>query len=248
MDQPRQSARSHERSRKTFVLVHGAWHGGWCWRRVADRLTAQGQKVFTPTMTGVGERVHLSSRSVNLETQIMDIVNVIKWENLDEIVLIGHSYGGCVITGVAEQMAPTISSIVYLDAFMPENGQSLADTLPPSMADTANAYRKQAEDGVPTPPIPAAAFNVNPKNRVWVDGKCTPHPASCFVQKLTLTGARDRIAKKTFILATGWDSPFKFLHDKFKANPAWQTYEVACGHDVMVDKPERLTEILLKVA
>src|SRR5712692_8620166 len=111
---------------KTFVLVHGASQGGWCWRRVSDRLERRGHKVFTPTLTGLGERSHLMSRDVDLDMHITDVVNVIKWESLENIgsiVLVGHSYGGWVVSGVAEQMLPAISSIVFLDAFMPENGQ-----------------------------------------------------------------------------------------------------------------------------
>ncbi|HET9246308.1 MAG TPA: alpha/beta fold hydrolase, partial [Xanthobacteraceae bacterium] len=111
---------------KTFVLVHGAWHGGWCWRRVADRLQKGGHKVFTPTMTGLGERSHLLDGKVNLATHVRDIANVIKWESLNDIVLVGHSYGGLIISGVAEEMREAIGSIVFLDAFVPENGDSLA--------------------------------------------------------------------------------------------------------------------------
>src|SRR5947208_15854823 len=109
---------------KTFVLVHGAWHGGWCWRRVSDLLEKKGHKVFTPTMTGLGERCHLIDPKVNLATHITDIVNVIKWEGLKDIVLVGHSYGGAIISGVAEQAGDAIGSIVFLDAFVPENGHS----------------------------------------------------------------------------------------------------------------------------
>jgi len=105
-------------SSKTFVLVHGAWHGGWCWRRVSDLLEKKGHKVFTPTMTGLGERCHLIDPKVNLATHITDIVNVIKWEGLKDIVLVGHSYGGSIISGVAEQASDTIGSIVFLDAFV----------------------------------------------------------------------------------------------------------------------------------
>jgi pimeloyl-ACP methyl ester carboxylesterase len=112
---------------KTFVLVHGASQGGWCWRRVSDRLERRGHKVFTPTLTGLGERSHLMSRSVDLDMHITDVVNVIRWESLEGIVLVGHSYGGWVISGVAEQALSAISSIVFLDAFMPENGQKGLD-------------------------------------------------------------------------------------------------------------------------
>src|SRR5215468_3419613 len=106
----------------TFLLVHGAWHGGWCWRRVSDLLEQQGHKVFAPTMTGLGERSHLLDARINLATHIADIVNVIKWEKLEDIVLVGHSYGGVIISGVAEQMRQSIGSIVFLDAFVPASG------------------------------------------------------------------------------------------------------------------------------
>ena len=119
-------ARAQTAARKTFVLVHGAWHGGWCWRRVADVLQQRGHNVFTPTMTGLGERSHLIDGKINLTTHVTDIVNVIKWESLNDIVLVGHSYGGIIISGVAEAMRDTIGSIVFLDAFVPESGDSVA--------------------------------------------------------------------------------------------------------------------------
>ncbi len=114
----------------TFVLVHGAWHGAWCWKRVRSALEKQGHQVFTPTLTGVADRSHLSSPEVNLESHIADVVNVIRWEELSNVVLCGHSYGGAVISGVADRIADRIGALVYLDAFVPENGQSLHDTLP----------------------------------------------------------------------------------------------------------------------
>ena len=156
---------------KTFVLVHGAWHGGWCWRRVSDQLEKPGHKVFAPTMTGLGERSHLLDPKVNLATHVTDIVNVIKWESLSNIVLVGHSYGGVIISGVAEQVPEAIGSIVYLDAFVPENGEALV---------TLTTRRQAIEDLVQKgetsmKPVPTAVFQVNEKDRAWVDGKCTPH-------------------------------------------------------------------------
>src|SRR4051812_4933591 len=118
-------------SRKTFVLVHGAWHGGWCWRRVGDRLRALGHDVRTPTLTGVGERAHLLSPAVTLRTHVDDVVNVIKWDELTDVVLVGHSYGGFIVSEVVERVPHAIASIVYLDAFVPENGKSLQDYAPP---------------------------------------------------------------------------------------------------------------------
>ena len=109
-----------------FVLVHGAWHGGWCWVRVAERLRRDGHFVVTPTLTGLGERAHLLNRDINLDTHITDIVAVLEAEELQDVVLCGHSYGGCVITGVADRVAERLRAVVYLDAFIPEDGQSLS--------------------------------------------------------------------------------------------------------------------------
>jgi pimeloyl-ACP methyl ester carboxylesterase len=114
-------------ARKTFVLVHGAWHGGWCWRRVSDLLEARGHKVFAPTMTGLGERSHLMSKDVVLDTHIADIVNVIEWEDLTGICLVAHSYGGWPVSGAVEKVLDRVTSVVFLDAFVPEDGQRSLD-------------------------------------------------------------------------------------------------------------------------
>src|SRR3984893_10504012 len=211
---------------RTFVLVHGAWHGGWCWRRVADLLAKRGHKVFAPTLTGLGERSHLISGSVNLDTHITDVVNVIKWENLTDICLVAHSYGGWPVSGAIEQVPDRIASVVYLDAFMPEDGQG------------GLAVASKAE-----------TFSVNDKDRAWVDSKLTAQPVGVALQPIKLTGAREKIAKKTYIRSPSYPQPAfdKALAAK-KIDPSWRTYEVPSGHDVMVDMPERLVEILLEVA
>jgi pimeloyl-ACP methyl ester carboxylesterase len=241
-----QSSRSSSTPR-TFVLVHGASQGGWCWRRVSDRLERRGHKVFTPTLTGMGERSHLMSASVNLDMHITDVVNVIQWESLDDIVLVGHSYGGWVVSGVAEQALPAIASIVFLDAFMPENGQRGLDlNSPRSKAEIAEAL-KNGEVSRPAPP--ASTWNVNERDRAWVDAKQTAQPIGVSLQPIRLTGARERVAKKIYIRATGYPNPnFDRFYAKTKADPSWRTYEVPCGHDVMVDLPERLTQILEEAA
>jgi pimeloyl-ACP methyl ester carboxylesterase len=117
----------------TYVLVHGAWRGSWIWKRVRCKLQVHGHEVFTPTLTGVGERSHSLAPQVNLETHIADVINLIRWEELSDVILCGHSYGGCVVTCVADRIPEKISALVYLDAFVPENGQSLHDTLPPEV-------------------------------------------------------------------------------------------------------------------
>ena len=232
---------------KTFVLVHGAWHGGWCWRRVSDLLQRQGHKVFTPTLTGLGERSHLMSKEIRLATHVTDVVNHIKWEGLEGVVLCGHSYGGMVVSGVAEQTADKISSIVFLDAFVPDNGEALSDLTGAATLDLLRAAQAKGDIGIPA--RTAASFNVNENDRAWVDAMCVPQPIATFLDKMTLTGARESIAKKSYIRALNNANPgFDKAMARAKADPSWRTYEVPCGHDVMVDMPERLAEILVEVA
>ena len=237
-----------EATKHTFVLVHGAWHGGWCWRRVSDLLTARGHEVFAPTLTGVGERAHLLSPAIGLDTHIADIVNVFEFEGIRDAMLVGHSYGGMVVTGVAERLPGRIKSIVYLDAFVPADNQSMLDIV-------SEEGRKQLGEtaaksgGLSVPPIPAAVFNVNTADQAWVDSKCTVHPFKTMTDKVRTTGARERIAKKVYVRAAGYSSPyFSMIYDKLNADPAWRAHSLPCGHDVMVDMPERLTEILEEVA
>jgi pimeloyl-ACP methyl ester carboxylesterase len=209
---------------KTFVLVHGAWHGGWCWCRVADLLVKAGHRVFAPTLTGLGERSHLLRADINLSTHIADIVNVLKWEQLSDVVLCGHSYGGFVVSGVAEKMSGAITSIVFVDAFVPEN-----------------------DDTVMKSASPATREHINEEDRAWVDALCTPHPMATFFEKIVLTGARERIAKKLYVRACGYESlSFDAALEKVRGRPTWRAFEMACGHDIMIDMPQGLANILLE--
>jgi pimeloyl-ACP methyl ester carboxylesterase len=162
-------------------------------------------------------------------------------------VLVGHSYGGCVVSGVAESVPDAIRSIVFLDAFIPDNGDSALDLVQPAVQEIIRAALARGDTTVPV--RDAAAFRVNEKDRAWVDALATPQPIGTMTEKLTLTGARERIAKKTYIRAAGYPNvSFDKAYARVKADPTWRTYEVPCGHDVMVDDPDRLTEILLEVA
>ncbi|HUZ73978.1 MAG TPA: alpha/beta hydrolase [Stellaceae bacterium] len=221
-------------SQTDFVLVHGAWHGGWCWRRVADRLTARNHRVFTPTLTGLGERSHLLSADVNLSTHVTDIVNVLRWEELSNVVLCGHSYGGMVVTGVADRAPERIATLVYLDAFVPESGQSMQDLRP-----------RELPSGIVMPPIKAETFRVNMRDRAWVDRQCTPHPIACITEKLALTGAYRGVQRRVYIRAAEYPSPaFDACYERTKADPGWSVHTLPCGHDVMVDMPDALAELL----
>ena len=142
---------------RTFVLVHGSWHGGWCWRRVSDRLEKLGHKVFAPTLTGLGERSHLLDEKVNLTTHITDVVNVIKWERLTNVVLCGHSYAGYPVSGALEQIGSAVSSIVYLDSFLPDNGDSILEKGNPRVAEAIRAAVEKKQ--LSLPPLPASFFD-----------------------------------------------------------------------------------------
>ena len=227
----------------TFVLVHGAWHGGWCWERVADRLKARGHRVFAPTMTGLAERASEMSRSIDLDTHVADIVGLIERENLRDVVLVGHSYGGWVISGVAEKVGPRLASLVYLDAFVPEDGQRGMDLTPPELQ--AQIKQCVADGLVSRPPPSAEWFGVNEADRAWVDSMTTPQPLAIALQPIRLTGARERVAKKSYVRASGMANPgFDRFMAEAQKKPGWRSYDVPCGHDVMVDMPDRLVEIL----
>jgi pimeloyl-ACP methyl ester carboxylesterase len=232
----------------TFVLVHGAWHGSWCWKRVRKALQAAGHEVFTPSLTGVGERSHLLSPHVNLETHINDVVNLLQWEELSDVVLCGHSYGGCVISGAADRVPDRIRARVYLDAFVLEDGECLHDTLPAAQRDLQLKLAREHGDGWKVPPIPADVFNVNASDRDWMNRQCTMQPLATFQQPITLTGAADAASPATFIFASDWHgSPVSGSRDRARAR-GWTMLSMPCGHDVMLDRPEELTSALLAVA
>lgn len=227
----------------TYVLVHGAWHGSWCWKRVRRALQLQGHDVFTPTLTGVGERAHLLAPTVNLDTHINDVVNLIRLEDLNDVVLCGHSYGGCVIRGVADRIGDRISRLVYLDAFVLENGESLHAALPPEQANLQIEAAQKDGEGWKVAPIPAAAFGVNAADLAWVDRQCTMQSIATFQQPLVLQ--TEPSIPSLHVLATGWShSPFPLFHERAKTK-GWQTLSIDCGHDVMLDRPEELVRILL---
>jgi pimeloyl-ACP methyl ester carboxylesterase len=221
----------------TFVLVHGAWAGGVVWRQLAPRLRKAGHEVYVPTLTGIGERKHLLNREVNLDTHIQDVIGIIDHEDLSDIVLVGHSYGGMVISGVADRVPEKVASLVYLDAFVPENGQAMRDIVTRPLGDAKRI-----------PPIPAAVFKVNAADAAYVDAKCTPHPAGTMSEKLMLTGAYRTIPKHSFIWASDYAGASTRFYEQYGKDPAWTVHAVACGHDVMLDKPEELAALLEKVA
>jgi pimeloyl-ACP methyl ester carboxylesterase len=244
------------RSPLTFVLVHGAWHGGWCYRDCANALRAAGHTVFTPTLTGLGERSHLNSESLTLETHIRDVCGCIDAEELSNVVLCGHSYGGMVITGVADRMSSRIRTLVYLDAFIPEHEQSLNRCLelalsPENSKVFVEGFRGSAIKGNSglVAAMPAEALKVNADKRAWVDRRCGPQALATFETPILLTGGGAAIKERVYILADGWDpSPFRFYAAKVTGSPDWRVTKMSCGHDIMVDRPLELARELMALA
>jgi pimeloyl-ACP methyl ester carboxylesterase len=181
--------RVQEETMANFVLVHGAWIGGWCWRPNAQALRKAGHEVFTPTLTGLGERSHLMNPGINLDTHIADIVNVIKHEELSDVVLVGHSYGGMVVTGVADALADKIRSLVYLDAFVPESGQALVDLAPPEP-------KPQPASDYALAPLPAAVFGAKPEVAAFVDARTSPHPPPASLNRSSSPAASNAAREK----------------------------------------------------
>jgi pimeloyl-ACP methyl ester carboxylesterase len=229
----------------TFVLVHGAWVGGLLWRPIAQALRRAGHEVYTPTLTGLGERKHLLAREVNLGTHIQDVLGLIEYEDLSAIVLVGHSYGGMVVTGVADAVPDTIASLVYLDAFVPSNGQSLFDLRPMGPAPTA-----VAGTGWLTAPLPIEAFGQpSPQVREFAERKTGPQPTACFTQPLTLTGGIERIKRKTYIYCNDpQPTTFTPFFESLRNKPDWTVRTLPCTHIAQLDMPGELTALLLEAA
>ena len=244
-------AEAQER-RRTFVLVHGAWHGGWCWRRVADILQAQGHKVFTPTLSGLADRSHLSETclQISLDTHIDDIVNVFRWENITDAVLCGHSYAGMIIPGIIQRLVnqtDAVRSAVFLDAFFPGDGQSLFDLANLPIREMISNVERQGIKAVP--PVPAKALRVNEHDQAWVNTLCTPQPIATFKDAARLTESLRQVPKKTYIRAIGYPSAsFDDSRARLSKDPAWRVLDISCGHDAMIDMPERLSEMLVEAA
>ena len=231
----------------TFVLVHGAWHGGWCWLRVARLLRDAAHEVYTPTLTGLGERAHLARPEIDLETHVHDVVGVIEAEELRNVILVGHSYAGLVITGVAARAANRVTHLVYLDAFVPETGKSLFDYAGPR----AEVMRESATthgEGWRVPPFPPERFGVtSQRDREWLQRRLVPQPLKTFEQPLTAAGG-DRL-KRTYVYCS---SPAMGAFDQFaerlREDRKWQCHELKTGHDAMLTAPGDVAKLLLALA
>jgi pimeloyl-ACP methyl ester carboxylesterase len=236
----------------TYVLVHGGGHGGWCYQRVARLLAAEGHAVYTPTLTGLGERAHLLSDAVDLGMHIDDIVAVLDYEDLRDVVLVGHSYGGMVITGVADRVPERIGDLVYLDAATPKNGESLVDVAGPMM----NAARTfgRVENGIELVLFPDADLNslsyygiTDPDDAAWVNARLTPHPWACFEEPLQLENEAALWAiPQSHIVCTS-TIPTRDRELIARARAAGRLWEIDTGHDLMLTEPRAVADALLQI-
>jgi pimeloyl-ACP methyl ester carboxylesterase len=221
------------------VLVHGAWHGGWCWQAVAERLRAAGLRSYAPSLTGLADRRHLLGARPDLDTHIDDIVNLIEWERLEHPVLCGHSYGGMVITGVAERIGKRLGGIVYLDAFLPAAATSCADL----------ARSGPFPDETVPPPDPAY-LGLSGELAEYAVRWMTPHPTATLRQVLTVTGAVQDVAEKLYVIA---GRPHRMAalseaYERCRSDAAWRVAEIVGGHELMLEFPDAVASLLIAMA
>jgi pimeloyl-ACP methyl ester carboxylesterase len=215
----------------TYLLVPGACHGGWCFDELAGSLRGLGHRVLATTLTGLSERAHLAGSTVNLETHLRDVLALLEVERLERVVLVGHSYGGMVISGVADRVPERVAGLVYLDAFVPADGDScwrLTD-------DTQRAWYAAVDPtGYGVPPLP------------FFDPRATAHPLASLLQPIRLTGAVDRVRDRTYVYATRWDggSPFEPTYRRLRDDPGWRVHALDARHNLMRDAPGPLLEIV----
>jgi pimeloyl-ACP methyl ester carboxylesterase len=242
----------------TYVLVGGGWLGGWCWQRVARRLRDEGHDAYPATLTGLGERVHLASPKVDLETHITDVVNLMEFEDLHDVVLLGHSYGGLVVTGAADRVPERISELVYLDTAPLPDGASLIEKFPPELRErTEDRVRESGEGWMLRVPPPeeladmASLEGVDEEHLGLLYSRATPQPFGTYTQPLRLTNpAREELPKLGILCSFSLDQVRQMIASENSlfgemAGPNWRLAELRTGHYPMFSRPDDLAELLL---
>lgn len=235
---------------KTYLLVHGAWHGGWVWRPVAERLRWADQRVFTPTLTGCGERSHLIHPENNLDLHIRDVLSVIEHEELDDVILCGHSYAGMVITGVAEHLETRLRALVYVDAYVPKDGDCVLDLRPAEDNRRLHAAVARMDEDWRMPARSAEEFGVRRQaDREWVNRHLTDMAIGCFEQPLQLKGIVAKTVRRVYVRAGDFpNETFDAYYARASESRDWSARMIAeAGHDIMVDQPGPLAELLLAI-
>jgi len=234
----------------SYVLVHGAYHGGWCWRRVTDRLHAAGHAVHVLTHTGSGERAHLLRPGLDIGVYVQDLLGLVEAEELSDVILVGHSFGGMTLTGVAERNPAPFRRLVYLDALVPRSGENpLRDRMPPEVY---AARRKQARDvgGVPCfmPPRPGYFGVTDPADAAWVQRRLTPLAVSLLECSVELSHPIGNGLPVTYVRCTAPSMDLMDVSEHRARELGWPVIPLATGHDAMVSDPQGVTDILLSLA
>lgn len=238
------------RSRPPLVLVHGAWHGAWCWRRVLPLLQDAGFPTYTVTLTGLGDRAHLLSPAVGIETLVTDVASLIETEELTDVVLVGHSFGGVPITGVADRIPWRLRHLVYLDAVVIADGQCAFDQVPPDVVAARREAALASSGGLSLPVPPAEAFGVfELDDAAWLARRLTPHPLRTYEDRLHLAHPFGAGLPKTYITCTDPIYPaLQRSRDRVADDPSWLRRNIATGHDAMVTAPAALATMLMEIA
>jgi pimeloyl-ACP methyl ester carboxylesterase len=232
----------------TYVLVHGAWHGGWCWKSVAQILRAHGHQVYAPTLSGLGERAHLISDAIDLGVFIQDVVNVLEYEDLSDVILVGHSFGGLPLIGTADRVPKRIRQLVFLDAVVLDHGETAFSRLPPGVAAARISQAMETSNGLTIPVPPASAFGVTePAQVALLERYCTPHPLRTFDSPMILNGPIGGDIPKAYIQCVDpVYVPLQTSRDFVRPRKGWAWDEIATGHDAMLSAPDALAAMLLK--
>ena len=234
----------------TYVLVHGAWAGGWCWGRVAPALRSAGHDIRTPTLTGQGDRAHQLSPEVGVDTHVQDVVATLHYEDLTDVVLVGHSYAGSVISAVAEEAGDRIARLVYVDGFVPSDGTSTFDCFPPEFREHFRGLAEERGDGwrIPGDEGTLDIWQVtDPAHRAWVGPRLTAFPLRAFEQPLKLPTDAAASLPRTYVACT--EGPARAVFDPFAArarDEGWEHHDLATGHACWVTAPDELARILLR--
>lgn len=234
-------------AKPTFVLVHGSWHGGWCWSRVVPLLRQAGADVLTPTLTGQGERAHLLTPAVGLDTHIDDVVATLRFNEIENAILVGHSYGGMVIRGVQDRAAERVGMLIYLDAHVPGHGDSMCSLAGADVTARLGARVESEGDGWILPPSPASVFGTEDQHdQDWIDRLCTPMAWKAYTERLKLNHPERGAARNAYLRCTAHKRTyFDSAADRHRGRADWTVRDLDAAHNVMITHPQLLANILL---
>jgi pimeloyl-ACP methyl ester carboxylesterase len=254
----RSEAQAQDAKRATYVLVHPAWHGGWCWKKVAPLLRARGHDVWTPTLTGLGERSHLARPEVGLNVHVEDVASVLEFEDLTGVILVGHSSTGMVITGIADRMPERLAHLVYLDAFVPENGQALLDLMPAPLVPQVKARVQEEGQGWLLPRLFPGPWGetvgkvwriTDEADQRWMLARLRPTPFRHFLEPVRRANPAAEQVPRTYIRCLQYPNPvFDGYAARARQGGVWRHRELATSHEPFVTMPRELTDLLLEIA